>query len=229
MRIHYLQHVPFEGPGIIKNWVDTKNYLLTCTKFYESGILPDVNEIDWLIVMGGPMSVKDEDEYSWLIKEKTFIKKAIDSGKVVIGICLGAQLIADVLGAKIYRNDNKEIGWFPVKKVLNEAKPNLFSGLPEEFTAFHWHGETFDIPAGAVHLAYSEACRNQAFLYNNKVLGLQFHMEVTRDSVLGLIENCKDELVPGNYIQSAEQMVKFNENEFISMNDFMKKMFEKLV
>ena len=229
MRIHYLQHVPFEGPGIIKNWIESKNYQLTNTKFFENDILPEVEEIDWLIIMGGPMSVKDEEEYAWLKKEKTFIKKAIKSEKIVIGICLGAQLIADVLGSKIYRNDNKEIGWFPVKKVHNNGEHDVFNNLPEEFLAFHWHGETFDMPEGAVHLAFSEACKNQAFLYNNKVLGLQFHLEVAKESILALIQNCKDELVPGKFIQSAEQMVSYSDNEFIMLNDVMRKIFEKFV
>jgi GMP synthase (glutamine-hydrolysing) len=145
MRIHYLQHVPFEEPGFFKEWSEAKDYQFTGTKFFEDDTLPALDDIDWLIIMGGPMSIYDEIIYPWLTKEKAYVKAAIEKGKTVIGVCLGAQIIADVLGASVYKNNYKEIGWFPVKKIISEEK-NIFSDLPEEFLAFHWHGETFDLP-----------------------------------------------------------------------------------
>src|SRR2546428_2396131 len=126
MNIHYFQHVPFEGLGCIEDWANRKSHVLSSTRFFEKHTLSDLKTIDWLIVMGGPMGVYDESEYLWLKEEKEFIKKAIDANKVVIGICLGSQLIAEVLGAKVYKNKFTEIGWFPVE-VFEGTKQFNFS------------------------------------------------------------------------------------------------------
>lgn len=227
MRIHYLQHVPFEGLGIIENWIQSKGYELTFTRFYKNDRLPEVEEFDWLIIMGGPMSVNEEDKYSWLIKEKLLIKKAVDSGKIVMGICLGAQLIANVLGSKIYQNNLKEIGWFPVKKIEIKGR-SIFSDFPEQFLAFHWHGETFDLPEGSIHLASSECCKNQAFLYKDKVLGLQFHFEMNEKNIQTIVETCKDELVPGKYVQNESQLLLSNSTNTQTSNILMKKILDYL-
>ncbi|MCG8378009.1 MAG: type 1 glutamine amidotransferase, partial [Proteobacteria bacterium] len=112
MNIHFLQHVPFEGLGSIENYINEKSHHLSCSRLYLDQELPSVNDLDWLFVMGGPMGIYDEDQYPWLDREKKFIKQCIDSGKIVLGFCLGAQLIADVLGAKVYKNQYREIGWF---------------------------------------------------------------------------------------------------------------------
>ena len=114
MRAHYLQHVEFEGLGSIEPWLKAAGYEITNTRLFESAKLPDLKKIDLLIVMGGPMSVNDEDDFPWLVSEKKFIREAINSGKPVLGICLGAQLIASATGARVYRNPIKEIGWFPI-------------------------------------------------------------------------------------------------------------------
>lgn len=159
--------------------------------------------------MGGPMGVHDEKKHPWLKAEKQFIENAIKSDKVVIGICLGAQLIADVLGAKVFPSQYKEIGWFPVH-LTNEGK-KVLGDFPEDFTAFHWHGDTFDLPSGAKHLAGSVACKNQAFLYD-KVLGLQFHLESTEASVKALIDNCRQEIVPASHIQNEESILNHMDN-----------------
>ena len=109
LRIHYFKHVSFEGLASIQEWSTKNGHILTSTNFYLNENLPHLDSIDWLIVMGGPMSVEDEKKFHWLSKEKIFIRKAIEKGKTVIGICLGAQLIAQILGAKVYPNKQKEI------------------------------------------------------------------------------------------------------------------------
>ena len=157
--------------------------------------------------MGGGMSVNDEQELPWLIAEKEFIRACIGKGKVVVGICLGAQLIASSLGAKVYRNNQKEIGWFPIRKA-DQIKSALFDGLPEEITVFHWHGETFDLPSGAELIASSIACKNQIFLMNKKVVGFQCHLETTTESLISLSESCRSELIPATYIQQESQMIQ---------------------
>jgi len=154
------------------------------------------------------MNIYEEDKYPWLIQEKEFIKKNISEGKKVLGICLGAQLIADTLGAKVYKNQYKEIGWFPIKLQKNK----IFKGLPEIVNVLHWHGDTFELPKGAELLASSEACINQGFIYNQKVIGLQFHFEMSAPSVKVLLKNCKDELVKGKFIQTEDYLLSQPEN-----------------
>ena len=178
-----------------------------------------ISDMDGLIVMGGPMGIADDEQYPWLAAEKAFIKQMIDQNKPVLGICLGAQLIADVLGAKVGpvrrslgeggKNEHKEIGFYEcrasVPLALND-RDGRSTFFPEQFVPFHWHGDTFGIPEGAVRLASSEATENQAFLYKTNVLALQFHLETTEESLLTLYENCSDEITDAPFIQSLEKM-----------------------
>jgi GMP synthase-like glutamine amidotransferase len=207
MKIHYLQHVPFEGLGSIEPWIVNRHHVLSSTRFYANDPLPNVEDLDWLIVMGGSMNIYEDRRYPWLTEEKRLIEEAIKQNKTVIGICLGAQLIADVLGAKVYAGQYKEIGWLPIELTAMAQDTAVFNSLPQQLMAFHWHGDTFDLPAGAIHLARSEACQNQAFVYNEKVLGLQFHLESTKGSVQQIVNNCADELVEGKYIQQSVEML----------------------
>jgi GMP synthase-like glutamine amidotransferase len=207
MNIHWLQHVPFEGLGAIERWAGSMGHTLSRTRLFAGDSFPEHSEFGMLVVMGGPMGIYDEQEYPWLISEKAFIRAAIEAGKPVLGICLGAQLLADVLGARVSANREKEIGWFPVTR--SDAVPNGLKGvLPERQTVFHWHGDTFGLPADAVHLYASEGCRNQAFLYNDRVLGLQFHLETTLESAMPLLKNCRHELVPGPWIQTEQERLE---------------------
>lgn len=205
MKIHYFQHVNFESLVLIENWAKDRGYKLSATRFYEDYTIPSVNDYDALVIMGGPMSVYDTGIYPWLAEEKKHIEKAIKLGKHVLGVCLGAQLIADVLGAKISNAQAKEIGWFPIAWSDAAMGNKIISGLNPAMNVFHWHGEQFEIPKSAIHLASSKACANQAFLYNEKVLGLQFHLEMNEAAIDKIIENCGDEIaVPSPTIQSAE-------------------------
>jgi len=219
MRIHYLQHVWFEGPACIEQWASRNGHILAATRLYDNSQLPNVESFDWLVVMGGPMNVYQEDIYPWLVHEKLLIREAIEAGKTAVGICLGAQLIADVLGAKVYQGDHKEIGWLPVELTEQAAGNEIFGFLPERFIVFQWHGDTFNLPEGAVHLAGSEGCENQAFLYDGRVLGLQFHLESTRQSVRRLVENCGNEIIRAKYIQSAEEILSASPDLFQKIND----------
>ena len=228
LNIHYLQHVPFEGPAKIGEWALAKGHNLTSTKLYEDIVLPPVESIDWLIVMGGPMNIYEEKDYPWLEQEKKFISKAIETGKTVLGVCLGAQLIADVLGAKVYRGQHKEIGWLPIE-LTNEAKAlDLLGSLPKHLTVYHWHGDTFDLPAGAVPLARSKGCEQQAFLYNDRVLGLQFHLESTVDSIQKLVQHCKSDISEGEYVQRAEVMISKSQDYVQELHKTLEFLLEKL-
>lgn len=208
MRLHYLQHVEFEGLANIEAWAKDQGFTLTRTRLYAGEELPSIDRFDWLVVMGGPMNIYEEEIYPWLAAEKRFIAEAVKRNKIVLGICLGAQLIADVLGGKVYRNGEKEIGWHPISLTGEAGSSAVFSTLPKSLVAFHWHGDTFHLPPGAVWIAESKACRNQAFEYNNgRVVGLQFHLESSPESIRLLIENCGDELVEGTYIQKADEIL----------------------
>ncbi|HWZ23486.1 MAG TPA: type 1 glutamine amidotransferase [Cytophagaceae bacterium] len=227
MNIHYFQHVPFEGLGSIENWARKPDHKVTATRFYEDHKLPFIDICDMLIIMGGPMGVYDEDKYEWMAEEKRFIEKAIVRGKKVIGICLGAQLIAEVLGSKVYKNKEKEIGWMPLKLTPEGKKANVFSDFTDGQNVFHWHGDTFDLPNGAIQLASSEACEQQAFLYDNQVLGLQFHLETTEDSVAAMLENCKSDLEQGGkYVQTRAEIS--NDDHIYRCNRLIEKIITKL-
>jgi GMP synthase (glutamine-hydrolysing) len=202
-----LQHVPFDGLGSIEDWVRRGGHTLGATRFYCGDPLPAIEALDLLVVMGGPMNIYEEASYPWLVDEKRFIEQAIAVGHRVLGICLGAQLIADVLGARVYANSDKEIGWFPVETTEAASEAGLFAAFPRQVEVFHWHGDTFDIPAGAVHVARSAACANQAFVYDERVVGLQFHLETTAASVRQVIAHSAVEIVGGRYIQTPLGML----------------------
>lgn len=207
LRIHFLQHVTFERPGYLQAWAEGHGFSLTGTKLFEDEGLPGLSAFDCLIIMGGPMSVNDEFIYPWLKSEKSFIHSAIYAGKHVIGICLGAQLIANTLGARVFACDKKEIGWFPVYKTDEGKNSSLLNVIPDILDVMHWHGETFDLPRGAVNLMRTEICENQAFIYGEKVLGLQFHMEFTSGSLAEMVQNCGHELIEDDYVQTARNIM----------------------
>jgi GMP synthase-like glutamine amidotransferase len=203
MKAHILQHVHFEDIGSIQPWMETQQAEITYTKFFRNDHLPELMGLDFIIVLGGPMSVNDDDAFPWLRTEKQFIHDAVKRGTPILGICLGAQLVANAMGARVYRHTHKEIGWFDVTRTSSGLDVFPF---PERCLAFHWHGETFDLPPGAIHLARSCGCENQAFQIGRHVVGLQFHLETTPESVHSLIENCRDELIPGAYIQTEKEL-----------------------
>jgi GMP synthase-like glutamine amidotransferase len=207
LRIHCIQHVPYEGLGAILHWAEANNASVSYSHLYNDPVLPDLQSLDMLLVMGGPMGIYDLKDYPWLHDEKIFIRRCIDAGKIVLGICLGSQLIADVLGARVYPNEQKEIGWFPIQM---EAEMQQLLKLDESScVVFHWHGDTFELPLGAVHLAQSEVCCNQAFLYGEKVMGLQFHIETTPDSLHLMTNYGREELkTVGEFIDSEEEILQ---------------------
>ncbi len=220
MKVHYIQHVPFEGLSSIESYMKKNKHELSCTQLHQGETLPSVNNFDWLIIMGGSMGIYDEENYPWLNSEKELIKSAIKSEKIVLGVCLGAQLIADVLGAKVQRNRHREIGWFNISRLSDTDNTILSTVIPDNAMVFHWHGDTFEIPKGAYPLAESEACKNQGFILNNRVLALQFHLETTIKSASALIENCRNELDGSQYVQSEEEMLS-NKQKFTDINQIM--------
>jgi len=219
MRAHYLQHVPFEGLGSIGPWLQQAGYAITGTQFFQPYTLPAITQIDLLVVMGGPMSVNDEVAHAWLAAEKRFIREVIESGRPVLGVCLGAQLIASAMGAKVTANAEKEIGWFPVEAAASQGRTSF--RFPPRTDVFHWHGETFELPPGAVLLAASAGCRHQAFQLSGTVIGLQFHLETTPESARQIVSNCRDELIPARYVQSEEEILSAPAASYETINRLM--------
>jgi GMP synthase (glutamine-hydrolysing) len=200
MQVLVFRHAPFEGLGLIEPALQSRAIEFTYADLFRDGAVPPgAASADGLIFMGGPMSVNDDLAY--LRQEERLIVDAVESGTPVLGICLGAQLIARALGGRVYRNPVKEIGWFDVSWTPEAATDALFSGLPPVENVFHWHGETFDLPAGAVLLASSAACRNQGFRVGRNVYGMQFHLEVTQEIVA---DWCRQDANSGDVRELAE-------------------------
>jgi GMP synthase-like glutamine amidotransferase len=227
MRIHFIQHVPFEPPGFLLEWAKGRGADISFTHFYlPDATLPDTLP-DMLVVMGGPMGVYDA--LPWLADEKAYIHRAVDAGKKVLGICLGAQLIAHVLGAKVYPHTEKEIGWWPVNLTNEGEEHSLISHFPEVLTVLHWHGDTFDLPENTTLLATSAACRHQAFI-NNKgnAIGLQFHLEADEQMVEGFTHHDKEALsAGGKWVQTADEILSVNADTLVLNRRLLEEMLEK--
>lgn len=220
--------MPFEGPGSIGPWLAARGVDVGVTAFFQAQEPPRGTEIDFLVVMGGPMSVHDEQVYPWLVDEKRVIGGMIARGKPVLGVCLGAQMIANVLDAKVYSNPHKEIGWFPIHSTAAEHPARAFR-FPDQCLVFHWHGETFDLPQRAVRLAESAVCENQAFQYGANVIGLQFHLETTADTARELVTHCRRELVPAPYVQSEAELLAAPAEQYARINGLMSRVLEYLL
>ncbi len=208
MRAHWLQHVAYEGLGHLEDRLARAGAEVTCTRLFAGDPLPEPDGIDLLVILGGPMSVNDDATLPWLAAEKAFIARVIDRGVAVLGICLGAQLIASVMGATVGPSPEREVGWWPVTAVPPPAThggPPLFP-FPPQLTCLQWHGETFGLPAGSVHLARSEGCEHQAMQIGSRVIGLQFHPEATPDWVQGVLAHSPESLRPGPFVMTEHAL-----------------------
>lgn len=226
MRILCLKHVPDEGPGAIADWAQARGHVVQCHSMYGGEALPDLKSFNFLCVMGGPMNIYEHEAYPWLEAEKEFIRAAIDADKYVVGVCLGAQLIANVLNAEVSKGPNKEIGWFPIART---PECPAWLDMPEALRVMHWHSDRFEIPQGAQRIASSEACDHQGFLYHDRVLALQCHLEATLESLSALTEACVDEIQsPTDYVMSAEQLLKEPEQTYVTLQVALFRMLDQL-
>lgn len=205
MKLHWLQHIPQEGLGSIEDWARERGHDLQAWRLHESARLPAASDLDGLIVLGGPMSVHDLHEHPWLEAERHLIRHCLQQKRPVLGICLGAQQLAMALGGEVLRGAQPEIGWFPVRLTAAGMNDPLLRDLPPEFDALHWHQEHISLPAATVALASSEACEAQAFRIGRHALGLQFHLEMTRNGAQSLCKLQPPEA--GTGVQSAAQIL----------------------
>lgn len=212
MHIHYFQHDHFEDLGYIGDWASKNNFTTSLTRFDIKPEFPLHSSYDWLIVLGGKMGVNDSSEYPWINEELAFIKQAIQLGKIVFGICLGSQMVANALGAKVYKNTEPEMGFFPVIFNHDAHKDAIFKHFPETLEVMHMHFDIFDLPHGATAMAESEVTPCQAFRYGNNVFALQFHFEITESNAATFITEVTPEIVPGRLVQSPSEMLKSTTN-----------------
>jgi GMP synthase (glutamine-hydrolysing) len=215
MKIHCLQHADFETPGCIVEWINKNQFELSTIRPYKGESFPEINTVDFLIIMGGPQSPSRLDKYSYLKSEIEFIQKIISQEKIVpvVGICLGAQLIAEALGGQTEKSPHREIGVFPIQ-LLPEAKNDpVFSKFPHTFLSSHWHNDMPGLSPDITWLAKSAGCPRQIFRYKNHVYGLQCHLEMTNDNIKEMLDHCKNDLRPDKYIQSSEEFLKADFNE----------------
>ena len=211
MRLQILQHAPFEGPGHLTEWAASRSFSLEVVHTYK-GIEPaKPDEYDWLVILGGPMSANDDK--GWIRAEKRAIAEALNAaaaGKVhVIGICLGARLIAQAMGATITASEEKEIGWFDVDFTEDARNSHFFADFPQRSTVFHWHGETFNLPDSCTNIASTAVTESQGFFHGSHIFGFQFHLEMLSNGVKNLMKHCKKDLKgheKAPYIQSPKEI-----------------------
>ena len=243
LRIHALLHVDFEDLGYIAEWAQAEGHKVSYTRFYDGDTLPAQDSFDWLIIMGGPMSIHDEAVFDWLAAEKRFIQHSIDAGKNIIGFCLGSQLIAHVLGAAVAPSGVKEIGWLPIQLTAAGAAHPLLADLPKQaFTVFHWHGDGFACPEGAALTATSTDWAQQGFIYQTErhaalgtwVMGWQCHFEVTQASMAGMLTHGAAEITQeqARYpmsVQAADHIAALGNAHITDNNRWLAAMLARLV
>lgn len=231
MKMHVLQHESFESEAGIGDWARARGHEITRTRLYKNETLPaNCDAYDWLVIMGGSMNIYEEKKFPWLGPEKAFIREALTEGRVrVLGICLGAQLMSDTLGGPVTRNPVKEIGWFPVEQTeAGRACPH-FSKWPERFLAFHWHGDTFTTPAQATRAIQSDACANQAIIFGDRAVGLQFHLDYTSEGIAAMIKNCGGDIIEGcKFVQVPEVMAMDIERRVLRTQPLLHQLLESL-
>lgn len=208
MRVHVVTHVDFEGPALVADWAAARGHELSQTLALTEEY-PEPADIDFLVVMGGSMAADDVATHPWLLSERHYIAETIESDRPVLGVCLGAQILADVCGGGVRRNVHQEIGWYPLAKTPAGAEDPVLSVIDDGLVAGHWHGDTFDVPASAALALSSDACANQAFsLAEGRIVGLQFHLEWTEASIYDLVEHCAADLDGGPHVMDAAQLLE---------------------
>ncbi len=225
MKLHIVMHESFEAPAAIEVWAKSKNHGITYIRLYQGDRLPcQVDAFDFLIVMGGPQSPATTIEqcpYFDAQKEIELIKMAINADKAILGVCLGAQLVGEALGAKFEHSPNREIGVFDLTLTEAGKISPPFLMFPEKFVVGHWHGDMPGLTSDAQILAYSEGCPRQIIKYGPKVWGFQCHFEFTPKAIEGMLENCSAELEKHKnlpYVQDAETLRNSN---YDIMNDYL--------
>lgn len=210
MKIQVINHASFEKPGYFKTWAEKHGHQIISLHPHKGDVLHSPDDYDFLLIMGGPQSATELDKYPYLRDEIANIQEAMAKNKLVVGVCLGAQLIGEACGARTQRSPNPEIGVFPLELTEAAKAHPIFQHFPQEFSVAHWHNDMPGLTKEAKLLASSAGCPNQIIEFNSKTYGFQCHFEFTRNNVAQLIEHCHHELTPGQFIQTAEEMLDYD-------------------
>lgn len=226
MNIVCITHADFETPGIIEDWAKKNNYQFSICRPYKGDKCPAATKLDFLVVMGGPQDAWDTQKFPYLADEIALIKQAIAETKIVAGFCLGAQLIGEALEARTGKSPEKEIGVFPITLTTEGKKEFLFEGFPSTFPVIHWHNDMPGLAADSVLLASSEGCPRQIIRYAPKAYGFQCHLEIPKEGMEKMIEECPNDLKPSRFTQTTEQL---REQDYETINGYMVQILNKLV
>ncbi len=217
-------HADFEGPGVLADWVRAKGYTLKICAPYKGEQLPNLEQIQWVIIMGGPQSTVHLDQFPYLRDEIAYVQKAIDQDKNVLGFCLGAQIIGVAMGGKTERAAEKEIGVYPIELIETAKSDPLLYDLPQYLNVIHWHNDMPALTEGAVLLAVSPGCARQIIRYEAKVYGFQCHMEITQAGIKDLIAAVPEDLAPSTYTQTKDALLQ---NDYGAIHDTMFKILDR--
>lgn len=232
MRIHFVVHEEYEGPGALIGWAEKHRFKIAFSRVYLFEKLPSPNDFDLLFVMGGPQSTNttiNEVPYFDSRKEKLLIKDSTANNKAVIGICLGAQLVGEAMGSPVTKSHEKEIGVFPIS-LTDEGEQNiLFSHFPKTVNVGHWHGEMPGLTSESIIIAESEGCPRQIIEYSQFVYGFQCHLEFTKESVENLISHSEEELKRSSNKKYVQPEEKFLSYDFEEMNKLFFGFLDKLI
>jgi GMP synthase (glutamine-hydrolysing) len=225
MDILCITHADFETPGVIETWALNNNYEFSLCKPYVGDDCLNQGNFDFLIIMGGPQSPLELDKFPYLKDEIRLAKEAIEQGKLVLGFCLGAQIIGEALGASTARSPEKEVGVYNIALTEKGKNDPLFHDFPTSFPVIHWHNDMPGETENSVLLAYSEGCPRQVIRYTPKVYGFQCHLEITKEGIETMIDACPGDLAPSKYTQTKEQLLS---NDYQAINDYMIKILNRL-
>lgn len=227
MKLLIIEHADHENPGIILDWIKENNFSSQTVKPFKGEQLPSNQDFDFIVIMGGPQSPMRTDLYPYITGEIEFTKKAIDNKKYVLGICLGSQIICEALGNNTTNSESKEIGFYPVE-FRNEALDNkLLKGFPKELNILHWHNDMPQLNEEMTLIGSSKGCSNQGFIYKDKVVGLQFHLEIRRKDVDAMIEFDKEIIaIGGEFIMTPEEI---RSQDFNEINNHMKLLLNNFI
>lgn len=208
MKFHLLEHEDFDLCGNLARWADERSCSVSRTRVHRRDPWPDPADFDWLVILGGTMCAFDETGSPWLRSEKAFLARTLAADKTVLGICFGAQLLAEALGGRVFRNPHPEIGWKPVTLTPASQKSFLFQDVPDAFTSFIWHNDHFSLSSACAPLAFSDAAPYQAFTaLNRRAVGLQFHPEFTAGQIKTLLRQFAHQLVPSPHVSPLDEIL----------------------
>lgn len=213
LKVAIIQHTAVDSPGVVLHWIETHDLDCQVIRIDQKDDIPNAPDADILMSFGGPQSLHLPDQPDWVHQERSLMQQYVNSGRRVLGICLGAQMLASAMGAETMPNEQPEVGWHMISRVdasqtshSGGISAGQLAGLPERARVLHWHQNTFALPDGATHLYRSDACANQGFAMDDRAIGFQFHPEVTEKTIRYFLQVSGLVRKQGKHVQSREEI-----------------------